>query len=91
MNQTLIARNTLISSLIAKSAQQADEEKHADLCTAFELLQQAGMAPTWVGGDSVVANVPGLMSLPGNKTAPITSTEIVRSARSARRLIAACA
>jgi hypothetical protein len=58
---------------------------------AFDVLAAAGMNPTWVGGDYVIANVPGLRSLPGGKTEPFTQPEIVRSLRAAIRLVQACA
>ena len=45
----------------------------------------------WVGGDYVIANVPGIQYLPGGKTKPFTSPEIVRSLSAAHRLINACA
>lgn len=51
------------------------EARCLDLCQAFDALDRAGMAPTWVGGEYVVANVPG--------------PRIVRSAAQARSLIAA--
>jgi hypothetical protein len=57
---------------------------------AFEVLTAAGMNPTWVGGDYVIANVPGIEYLPGGKTKPFTSPEIVRSLSAAHRLINAC-
>ena len=57
---------------------------------AFEQLQDQGFCPTWVGGEYIIANVPGVQSLPGGKTAPFTKPEIIRSEAHAFRLISAC-
>jgi hypothetical protein len=76
----------------------AEDTEHAyllrlesDMRQVFELLQAEGFRPTWVGGEYIIANVPGIRSLPGSKTEPFTEPEVVRSATGARRLIAACA
>ena len=61
-----------------------------DMEKAFDDLSEAGMNPTWVGGDYIIANVTGIRLLPGKKTEAYTETEIVRSLASALWLVGIC-